>query len=119
MHLGRYLAAHVTQRLVPAGIDPLGVSGGAMIHPDDHVALGASVGPTDKGARRDRARPGAGRVEAHAGESPRGSSDALTASRTADGRRAPDVFRGMLDDLARFAPDRDRPPGAGDTAALR
>ena len=67
MHFGRDLAAHIAQGFMPAGVDPLGIIDGAMIHPHHHVAFGR-IGR----AHRERTRiaierdQGAGRVEAHA-----------------------------------------------------
>ena len=47
LHFRRYPAADIAQRLVAAGIDPIGVGHGAVIHPDDHVAFGR-VGQADR-----------------------------------------------------------------------
>ena len=71
MHLRRNQAAHVTQRRMSAGVDPVSVGGGSMIHPYDHVALGRSGRAHRQGTRvaveRDQR---AGGVEAHAGYRP-------------------------------------------------
>ena len=67
MHLRRDLAAHIVQDFMPAGIDPLGIIHGPMIHPHDHVPF-RRIGQahrqgTGVAVERDQ---GAGRVEAHA-----------------------------------------------------
>ena len=116
VHLRRDLAAHIAQRVMPAGVDPVGVVDGAMVHPYDHVAFGR-LGRThrQRDARRGRARP-ASRWR----RSP-------TPATTSGGR--PDVCRPLrappTSPLARcrrtiarrsrrLAPDGDWPPGAGD-----
>ncbi len=115
LHLGRQRAPEIPQDLMPAGVDPLGVVGRAVIHPHDHVALGR-VGRTDRQrpqvlVERDQ-RTGRGEAEAR----DRLAWQARGLDRLAHGlaRRAPDVGGRLLDDVAGLAPDRDRPPGAGD-----
>src|SRR3984957_6220431 len=105
---------------MPAGVDPLGIIDGAMIHPHDRFALGRVSRAHRQGTRiavkRDQR---AGCVEAHAadglGRQPR------RLDRFADrGRhRAPDVVGRLLDNIARLAPDGDRSPGAGDELSDR
>ena len=84
MHLRRNLAADIAQDVMAAGIDPLGLIHGAMIHPDDHVALRRIGRAHRQGTRiaveRDQR---AGRVEADAANALGGRPDAWIASRTA------------------------------------
>ena len=108
-------AADIAQSLMPAGVDPLGIFDGAMIHPDDHVAFGR-IGR----AHRQRTRIAierdqrTGRVEAHAADRLGRQTRRLDRLAHGRGNRAPDVVGRLLDDVARLAPDGDRSPGAGD-----
>ena len=108
MHLGRNPAAHVPQRLVPAGVDPLRVLDRAMVHPHDHVALGRARRAhrqwTPVAVERDQRASG---VEAHALDRLRRQARRLDRFTHRRGHRAPDVVRRLLDDLARLAPDCD------------
>ncbi len=120
MHFGRDLAAHIAQRPVTTGVDPVGVVDGAMIHPHDHVAFGR-VGRAHRQGTRvavkgDQRACG---VEAHAAN--RLGRQPGRLDRFADRRRhrAPDVVGRLLDDVARRAPDGDRSPGAGDQLSGR
>jgi hypothetical protein len=119
MHLGRDLAAHIAKHLVAAGVDPLGIVDGAMIHPHDHVALGRVSRAHRQGTRiavKDDQR--ARCVETHAAD--RLGRQPRRLDRFADRHRhrAPDVVRRLLDDIARRAPDRDWPPGARDQLSV-
>ena len=117
VHLGRDLAAYVTQGLVSAGVDPVRFPCGAMVHPDDHVPLRRA-----RRTHRQRAAVAvehdqrAGRVKAHAGDRFRSSPRRLDGLAHRRGHRAPDVVGRLFDDFAGLAPDGDGPPGAGDEA---
>ncbi len=115
LHLGRERAAGVAQNLVAGGVDPLGVLGGAMIHPHDHVTFGRAGGVDRQRLKalveRDQRT---GRGEADARESPAGQARRLDGLAHGLPHRAPDVGGGLLDDVARLAPDRDRPLGAAE-----
>ena len=92
VHLGRDLAPHVPQRLMSPDIDPIGVLDGAMIHPNDHVALGRAGRTHGQWTRvaveRDQR---AGRVEAHAANGVRRQARRFDGFAHRRNHRAPDV----------------------------
>ena len=107
-------AADVTQDVVAA----------ALMSPASSIARwsiqtmmsrwGSPLGPTEAKRRRDRGRRATGRVEADAGDRIGATPEPRDRFAHRGRGRAPNVGGRMLDDLAQFPPDRDRPSGAGE-----
>ena len=115
LHLGRDPSADIFQHVVIARVDPRRLPGGAMVHPDDDIALRAGVIADGQAALRADHHERAGGIETDARHPCGIEARDRFLHRGAD--RVPDLRRALLDEPRVVAVHGDVALGGGEERA--